>query len=134
MPNLRPFFSLITLILAAVAMVACGTSSTTQNRMLQSITVTPPTADANGSPVQFTATGNYTAPPVHVTPQPSLWAACYQNAPTSEVSVSQSGVAQCAGGAVGTYTVLASVQTQCNVVTACGGGCQITGTAQLTCP
>jgi hypothetical protein len=74
-----------------------------------------------------------------VTPLTATWGACYQDSPTSGVFVSTNGLAQCAAGSVGTYTVWAyapSGQTACpNIVNACGGGgCQVVGTAQLTCP
>lgn len=72
-----------------------------------------------------------------MTPLKATWGSCYQNAPTNEVTVSSAGVAQCVTGAAGTYSVFASdpgpVAT-CNVINACGGGCQVSGYAQLTVP
>lgn len=105
-------------------------------RCLASITVCPATADPHAvdGEVQFTATGNYSAPPFIVTPQAAGWGACQNSATTGSVTVSRSGLAQCQSGATGTYTVFAFVPTNCNVITACGGGCTIRGTAQLTCP
>ncbi len=69
-----------------------------------------------------------------MTPQSAMWGACYQSAPTTDVSVTATGKAQCASGATGTFSVFAFNQTNCDLVTACGGGCTIVGTAQLTCP
>ena len=131
-----PLFSLVSLVFLAIVTLTCGSSS--QNHTLQSIAVNPATADANGKPVQFTATGIYNTPPVQVTPQAATWGACYQNASTTDVSVTSNGLAQCASGAAGTYTVFAYdvVGQVCpGPVTACGGGdCNVTGTARLTCP
>jgi hypothetical protein len=104
---------------------------------MQSITLAPSSADARtypGGQVPFTATGSYIDPVRKLTPQPALWGVCQQNAPTTEVTVSKTGVAQCGMGATGTYTVFAFVGTECNVINQCGGGCTIVGTAQLTCP
>jgi hypothetical protein len=132
-----PVMVLALLVLATAIVVACGSSLHT----LQSITMNPQAADANGSPVPFTATGNYDSPPLQVTPQPATWGACMQNIPTNDVSVTGNGIAQCRPSAVGTYTVFAYVnlgsgsckqtgpESQCGV-----GPCVVTGTAQLTCP
>jgi hypothetical protein len=132
-----PVMVLALLGLATAIGVACGSSSHT----LQSITMNPQAADANGSPVPFIATGNYDTPPRQVTPQPATWGACMQNIPTTDVSVTANGMAQCGPGAVGTYTVFAYVNLgsgsckQTGPVSQCGvGTCVVTGTAQLTCP
>jgi hypothetical protein len=117
------------------AALSCGAGQS--QSQLQSITVNPPTADAQNYPngeVPFEATGNYINPTRKVTPQAASWVACSQNAPTSAASVSSSGVGQCASGAKGTYDINAFVMTNCNVITACGGGCTVVGSAQLTCP
>ena len=105
-------------------------------RCLASITVCPGSADPHtaGGEVQFTATGNFTAPPWAVTPQPARWGVCQNNNSTTAALVSSQGLAKCASGATGTYTVFAYDMTDCNALTVCGGGCTISGTAQLTCP
>lgn len=129
----------ILLIAIAVIALACGSSNAP--RLAQSLTVTPVTADARSSPngqVQFTATVSYNMKPSPVSPATATWGACFQNSSTNAVTVSTSGVAQCAG-ASGTYTVWAYVMSGAQVcplvLTACGnGGCQVTGTAELTCP
>jgi hypothetical protein len=124
--------------LAALAMAGCGAG----NRELQSLSVSPATASANGSPVQFTATGYWSASPTTVTPMTANWGACTtDNVPTTDVTVSSAGAATCASGAKGTYDVFAwdpqygATGAQCNAVTACGPGCgRVAATAQITCP
>ena len=137
-----PVFLLLVLSLIALA---CGSPAAPSGGLgtgiLQSVSISPATADAQnyGGQVQFTATGYYTTPPYQVTPLKATWGTCYQENPTSEISVSSSGLAQCAAGAIGTYTVWAfapSNEPACPALSGvCGtGGCQVTGTAQLTCP
>ena len=130
------------LVLLAAFALSCGGNSSS-DRVLQSIALSPATADARdfpGGQVQFTATGFYNANPKTVTPLSAGWGSCYQNAPTTGVTVSSAGVAQCVSGAAGTFTVWASHSTYptgatCNAITACGGGCDtVSGTAQITCP
>jgi len=127
-------------VLAIATTLACGSSP----RILQSVSLTPPTAGAQGSPVQFTATGYFNQQPSPVKLLTANWGACYQNQRTAAVSVSADGLAQCAAGAVGTYTVWAVAQRggdSCGPAgtipaNPCGGAgeCQVTGAAQLTCP
>jgi len=129
----------LALVLLAGFALSCGSNSSSE-RVLQSITLSPATVDARdypGGQVQFTATGFYNVAPKTVSPLTAGWGSCYQNAPTSEVTVSGAGLAQCANGAVGTYTVFAddaSGSVNCTAITACGGGCQVSGSARLTCP
>jgi hypothetical protein len=135
MKKLRLSLVSIALFLAASLALSCGSNSTPGQ--LQSITISPANAIASlpGQTVQFTATGHYSAAPYAVTPQPATWGACYQNAPTTDVTVTSAGVAQCdvAGGRTVEYTVFAFDPTNCNLLTACGGGCTVVGTAQLSC-
>ena len=134
MEQLRFGLSFLALILSVLLAISCGAGarSSTATGQLQSIALSPASADTEIA--QFVATGHYINPPQTVTPQPALWGVCYQGAPTSEVTVTKEGLAQCTSGASGTYTVFALQQTECNLVNACGGGCTIVGTAQLTCP
>jgi hypothetical protein len=130
------------MITAAIAL-SCG-SSTPPTHQLQSITLSPATADAQDYPngeVPFVASGHYNIAPLTVTPLSATWGTCYQFASTSAISVTTSGMAQCASGASGTYTVWANDPAQlgpgvysCTAETACGGGCMVQGSAQLTCP
>ena len=130
-------------ILAIAITLACGSSP--PPRALQSVSLSPPTADAQGSPVQFTAMGYFNDQPSQATLSAANWGACYQHQPTTAVSVSAAGAAQCAVGAVGTYTVWAWAESAAGScggnngevpANPCGGAsqCQPTGTAQLTCP
>ncbi|MGA2980021.1 MAG: hypothetical protein ABSD76_10555 [Terriglobales bacterium] len=139
MPSLRFMFSFLTLVLGVSVALSCGANQ--EQSQLQSITLSPATADAQSYPngqVQFTATGSYGNPSRTVTPLPATWGACYQLATTSAVSVTREGLAQCAPGATGTYTIWANdpvdIKSGCPAVTACGGGCTVQGNAQLTCP
>jgi hypothetical protein len=142
MEKQRFILSFLALLLAASFALSCGAKSPGQGQdPLQSITLSPAAADAQDYPngqVQFTATGYYVDPPRTVTPLSAFWGTCYQEAPTSEVSVTQGGVAQCAPGAAGTYTIWANdppwPSVECLAITACGGGCFVVGSAQLTCP
>lgn len=129
-------------VLAITVTWACGGASP---RALQSVTLSPATADAQGNPVQFTATGYFNHQPSTATLTQANWGACYQNQRTTAVSVSTEGLAQCASGATGTYTVWAWAESAADScggnngevpANPCGGAskCQPTGTAQLTCP
>ncbi len=140
MEKLECTLSVLTLVLAASFALSCGASQQTQ---LQSITLSPANADAQSFPdgeVPFTATGNYVDPTHTVTPQPAYWVACQKGLPTTDASVTSAGVARCATGAVGAYSINAwDISTgpgayNCSAITACGGGCTIQGNAQLTCP
>ena len=141
MRNGLPIFVLA--VLAIAINLACGSSLSP--RALQSVSLSPPTADAQGSPVQFTATGYFNDQPSPVKLPSANWGACYQNQRTTAVSVNADGLAQCAAGAVGTYTVWAWAESAAGScggnngeipANPCGGAgeCQPTGTAQLTCP
>jgi hypothetical protein len=59
-------------ILAIAITLACGSSP----RALQSVSLSPPTADAQGSPVQFTATGYFNDQPSRVTLSAANLGAC----------------------------------------------------------
>ena len=142
MRNGLVFFTLFFVILATLASITlgCGSSKPVQNTtaQLQSISLSPAQADAkdfaNGE-VPFIATGYYSAPPSPITPLDVWsWGACAESAPTTDVTISNAGVAQCAEGASGTYQIFGADGTTCLAITACGGGCQIAGYARLTCP
>lgn len=130
-----PLFASI--LLAAAIMMACGSpAAPVQNTtgILQSITVSPSTASGE---VQFTAAGYYNTAPSPVKPLKATWAACIQNSPTEDVTVTSSGMAQCTSGASGTFSVIASDpgNPACLAIAQCGGGgCQVSGYAQLSCP
>jgi hypothetical protein len=58
----------VVLLFAAILTLACGSSPS--SRQLRSITIH---TVVNGSELQFTATGTYSAPPTTVTPLPVNW-------------------------------------------------------------
>jgi hypothetical protein len=137
MSFLGPRLSFLLLLGFAAIALACGTSAT---RIAQSVSLSPASATAPASGAyQFTATGYFSTPPSPVALLTANWGACsLDGGATAAVSVSNTGLAQCASGASGTYTVWAFIQNSdgatCNVITACGGGCgRVTGTAHLTC-
>ena len=147
MERLRLTLSLFALVAAACLASSCGAHQNSMQSQdplqdpLQSIALAPAVADAQDYPngeVPFVATGYYTNPPRTVTPLSAFWGTCYENGSTTEISVTSAGVAKCAPGAVGTFTVWAddppNPSVVCLAITACGGGCFIAGTAQLTCP
>jgi hypothetical protein len=137
MKELRFMLSFLALVLAASLAPSCGTGQS----QLQFISLNPAAADAQDYPdgqVPFIATGHYVNPTHTVTPQSATWVACQQEGPiTTEVSVTQEGVAQCASGATGTYSINAwdTDKIEPCAINACGIlVCAIVGTAQLTCP
>ena len=144
-------FWIVSLVCAVWILLACGASDP---RPLQSITVTPASADAQdypGGQVPFVATGHYNSPPTTVTPLQTNWAAVSEQivngiltfgSVTSAVSIDHTGTAQCAAGASGTYAVIAwglqdsSLKVGCSSMTDFGEpGCNaVQATAQLSCP
>ena len=137
------------LVLAAAITLACGSPAShiapscssaptaTNPSIPQSVTLCPAVADAQDFPdgqVPFVAIGSYSTAPSPALPTSPFWGACDQNGPTTGVTITRSGVAQCTAGSSGTYEVFASVPTLCLAITACGGGCQVSGYAKLTCP
>lgn len=116
-------------LLAGIELLAAGCGSS--NRVIQSVTVTPATADAQNFPngqVQFTASGTYSQPPSPVALSQAGWSLSEGGIAT----LTGNGLAQCVPGATGTVTVKAGVSGPCS-----GTGCtavQIVGTAQLSCP
>jgi hypothetical protein len=129
----------LALLLAACVALSCGAGQS----QLQSMTLSPAQADAQSYPdgqVPFIATGYYGNPTHTVTPQTANWVACQQNAPATDVYVTNTGVAHCASGATGTYSIKAwdipnnPGAYSCPSMTACSGGCAVWATAQLTCP
>lgn len=138
--NRFPLRGIGLLAAAGLAIAGCGTG----HRELQSLSISPATATANGSLVQFTATGHWSTSPRTETPMPATWGACTSGAiagPTTDVTVSSSGLAGCGKGVKGTYTVFAwdpqygGPGAVCNVISACGPGCgRVSASVQLTCP
>ena len=142
MSNVRLAFSVLALLLAAAIAPSCGSGS--NQGQLQSIAVSPATADAQNYPngsVPFQATASYVDPEHTVTPYAATWTACSQGSFTSDIVITQAGAAQCSSNAHGTYSISASGfngpgMASCPVANPCGstGGCTVIGKAQLTCP
>ncbi len=140
MKRFGPQLSFSSLVLAAAVALSCGSSA----HIPQSVVVSPAAVNAQDFPsgdVQFTATVYYNTKPSPVSPAPASWNACSQEGPTDGVSVSNSGVAQCAAGARGTFTIYAFVANPAfkgvcaSSSLPCGGTCGgVVGMAQLTCP
>ena len=95
---------------------ACGSSSTS-NRVLTSMVLTPANSDAQnfaGGQVQFVATGTFNKPPSpaavpvpFVAPYSGSWASLDPNIAT----VDQNGLAQCLPGVSGTVTIKATASS-----------------------
>lgn len=132
--NLRRAFVYLAALGCSSFLLACGTPA----RELQSIIVSSDATNAVGPTVQFTATGVWNTSPTMTTPLSAHWGVCKDSATTDGVTVTQTGLATCQKGSKGTYTVFAddppTTGPVCNAINACGGGCSIAGTAQLSCP
>ena len=85
--------------------IGCGTGS--NPRQLQSITLTSSPA---GDAVQFVATGHYNQPPPTLSPLPALWAV-YLTGGQIGPTITQNGLAQCAAGAPGTFSIIVEAPT-----------------------
>ena len=122
-------------VLTLLATLGCGGMSNSSPRILQSINVTPATADAQNFPngqVQFGATGNFSAPPTPVTPLTvSIWTS---SAPAVATVDPNSGVAQCVPGAAGNATIAAKAPSGGPDMPTPGTAALVVGTAQLNCP
>ena len=121
--------------LALLLALGCGGMSNSSPRVLQSINVTPATADAlnfsNGQ-VQFGATGNFSAPPTPVTPLTvSIWTSSVPAVATVDPN---SGVAQCVPGAAGSATIAAKAPSGGPDMPTPETAALVVGTAQLNCP
>lgn len=129
------------LIFFSLGLAGCGGSTMSSSRQLQSLTVTPASADAQASPggkVQFTAMGTFNTAPITMSP-PVLWSigSPFGPAPVNmpAASVDANGVAQC-NGFVGKVLVEATAPTEPEIPLLQMTSMTITvsGTAQMTCP
>jgi hypothetical protein len=104
-----------------IGTIGCGSSVP---RTLQSVTVSPATAEAQNFPngeVRFVATAVFNKPPSPVTPyQVSSWLIT----PSSLATIDQNGVAKCVAGQSGTATI--------QIAQFGDGG--LMNAAKLTCP
>jgi hypothetical protein len=132
-------FLAITVVLLTVA--SCGGNSmmTMSARQLQSITVSPASADAknSGGMVQFTAMGSFNMDPMTAT-TPVRWSLgnpfSLQPVPAG-VSIDMNGLAQCSGFN-GTITIEATAPMDPNMPLSkmTMTTMNVSGVAQLTCP
>jgi hypothetical protein len=128
----------VALLTIAPASTGCGSS-----RTLQSVTLTPASADAKNYPngqVRLVATGTFSKPPSPspLTSSDVLWCAgaagaCAGNI-MPNVTVDQNGVAQCRPGFVGTATVLAGTKSTAMTMPDGGPQLKVFGAAQISCP
>jgi hypothetical protein len=128
----------VALLTIALASTGCGSS-----RTLQSVTLTPASADAKNYPngqVRLVATGTFSKPPSPspLTSSDVLWCAgaagaCAGNI-MPNVTVDQNGVAQCRPGFVGTATVLAGTKSTAMTMPDGGPQLKVFGAAQISCP
>jgi hypothetical protein len=139
--NHRALGWLAFLVALATVVSSCSSSDPNSGRVLYSITVTPATADAQTFPdgqVTFTASGMFSVAP---SPAPLSFAAPFAgqfivanptNPPETIATVVSTGnstaTVQCASGATGTVSVVASAFANNGTNTV------ITGSAQLNCP
>lgn len=143
-PFTRKYSAALLVLLVAITfllMASCGGGSMmmTSTRQMQSIRVTPMTADpmASGGMVQFTAMGNFNMAPMSAS-IPVRWSLgspfSMQPAPMG-VSISANGLAQCSGF-MGMITVEATAPMDPNMPISqmSMSSMNVTGMAQLTCP
>ena len=126
----------LALSIAVVSAVSCGGSMSpmTQQRFVQSVTVTPSAADAaksHSGMVQFMATGNFNMAPM-TAPISVQWFLGMPGSPQmpAGVSIDMNGMAQCSGF-IGMVPITAAFAGNPDVH---GTAAQVFGTAQLTCP
>ena len=132
-----PLFLVLPLVLLGT--IGCGSS-----RQLQSVTLSPASADAQNFPngqVSFTATGTFSKKPspLQLTDKDVRWCAgsssgmCVGNI-NPGITVDQDGLAQCVPGFTGTVTILAGTESSSMMNPDGGSQLKIFGAAQLTCP
>jgi uncharacterized protein YjdB len=122
----------------ALATIGCGSMNSSPNRVLQSMTLNPATADAQQFPqgqVQFTPMGTFSKAPSPATvpvPFVSPYSGSWSSSDPSIATINQNGVAQCVAGASGTVTIQAMASSNSAMGTQMSTG--VSGTAKLTCP
>jgi len=129
-------FSVGALLLLALAVLSCGSS-----RQLQSVSIQPAQATANGSSVKFAATGTFSKPPSPqtLTGKDVTWCAslvkgsCPGNANPGAI-LDQNGVAQCVQGFAGTTYIMAGTLGAASMKPDGGAPYKVYGSATLTCP
>ena len=140
MSNCKALATVLVVFAIVFATVSCGSMSSSSNRVLQSMSVSPTAADAQNSAngqVQFTATGIFSKPPspglvTFISPYSGSWSADPSIA-TLVGTANGTATFQCVAGASGTTTVKAIAST--NAAQGTGAtSTAVSGTATLTCP
>jgi hypothetical protein len=130
------------LIFFGLGIAGCGGSGMSSSRQMQSITVTPASADAQAFPggkVQFTAMGTFNMAPMTMMSPPVLWSigSPFGSPPVTmpAASVDSNGLAQC-NGFVGKVLVEATAPTEPEIplLQMTSMTATVSGTAQLICP
>jgi len=128
--------SAVLVAVLAVQTLGCGAMSSTPNRVLQSMTLSPANVDAQTFPsgqVQFTAMGTFSlapspAPVPFVAPYSGTWSV----SDSSVATIDQSGVAKCVSGAAGTVTIMATASS--NSAHGTQMSTAVSASTKLTCP
>jgi hypothetical protein len=136
-PKIPTLLSVCLLAAYAITSIGCSSMKSMSNRVLQSMVISPATADAQSSPsgqVQFSAMGKFSqapspAPVPFVAPYSGSWATSDLNVAT----IDQHGLATCVAGASDTVTVSAIASSNAGMGTQ-NTSTAVTGTAKLTCP
>jgi hypothetical protein len=143
-PFSRKYSTALLVLMAAITFLmtaSCGGGSMmmASNRQMQSIMVTPMSADAMASHgmVQFSAMGNFNMAPMSAS-VPVRWSLgnpFSTQPPPAGVSISPTGLAQCSGF-MGMITVQATAPMDPNMPLSqmSMSSMNVTGMAQLTCP
>jgi len=130
------------LVFFGLAIAGCGGSMMSSSRQMQSLTVTPASADAQAFPggkVQFTAMGTFNMAPNTVMSPPVVWSigSPFSSPPVNmpAASVDANGLAQC-NSFVGKVLVEATAPTEPEIpiLQMTSMTSTVTGTAQMTCP
>lgn len=130
------------LLFLGLVIAGCGGNTMSSARQMQSLTVTPASADAQtfpGGKVQFTAMGTFNMAPMTVMSPPVMWTVGSPFGPPPgnmpAASVDTTGLAQC-NGFVGTVLIEATAPTEPEIplLQMTSTTMNVTGTAQLVCP
>jgi hypothetical protein len=135
----EPLVLFVVLLFVVLMTAGCG-----GGRQLQSVALSPPTADAQdfaGGKVLFVATGTFSNPPspVNLTAKDVTWCvggsngSCAGNIDVGAI-VDETGLAQCNPGFVGTATILAGTGASIMGNPDSGSQLKVFGSAKLTCP
>jgi hypothetical protein len=139
-PRCHRLLAVLGLILLAAVLISCGSTDPTANRILLSVAITPPIADAQNFPngqVVFTATGSFSLQPSPaLVPSTTPYSAQFtvSNSATNQVvativsSGSGTATVQCVAGMSGTVTVADTASANNGIATT------VSGIAQITCP